>query len=66
MTSLSITWPGLPRQVITLEGWTELMDVLSDVSNDGLVTFYFVLVVEIGAFFLMNYLLAQVISLRGD
>ena len=47
-------------QVITLEGWTELMDVLMDVSMDGLVGVYFGVIVCVGAFFLTNYLLAQV------
>ena len=47
-------------QVITLEGWTELMDVLLDVSMDGLVGVFFGVIVCVGAFFLTNYLLAQV------
>lgn len=47
-------------QVLTLEGWTELMDVLLDVSNDALVGVFFGVVVCVGAYFLTNYLLAQV------
>ena len=47
-------------QVITLEGWTELMDTLLDVSMDALVGVYFGVIVCVGAFFLTNYLLAQV------
>ena len=47
-------------QVITLEGWTELLDVLMDVSPPALVFPYFVVLVTVGAFFLTNYLLAQV------
>ena len=47
-------------QVVTLEGWTELMDVLLDVSLDALVGVYFGVIVCVGAFFLTNYLLAQV------
>lgn len=47
-------------QVITVEGWTEIMDKLTEVSGDGLVVAYFVVLVLFGAFFLSNYLLAEI------
>jgi hypothetical protein len=47
-------------QIITLEGWTEVMDCLTDMSNSVLVTSYFVLLVWVGAFFLTHYLLAMI------
>ena len=47
-------------QIITLEGWTELMDCLTDMSNPVLVTVFFVLLVYVGAFFITHYLLAMI------
>ena len=47
-------------QIITLEGWTELMDCLTDMSSGVLVTSYFIVLVWVGAFFMTHYLLAMI------
>lgn len=47
-------------QIMTLEGWTELLDRLTDTSSDMLVIIYFVVIVWGGAFFLTHYMLAMI------
>ena len=47
-------------QVVTLEGWTDIIDALDDVSPSGLVIPYFILVIGCGSFFIVNYMLAEI------
>ena len=47
-------------QIITLEGWTELLDGLTDMNWNVLVIIFFCVVVWMGAFFLTHYLLAMI------
>lgn len=47
-------------QIMTLEGWTEILDRLTDTSSDPLVIIYFVVIVWGGAFFLTHYMLAMI------
>ena len=37
-------------QVLTAEGWTGVMDALTDISNDVLVLLYFVVLIVFGTF----------------
>ena len=45
--------------VTTMEGWTEIMGYVRDAFTD-IAAFYFVLIVFIGAFFVMNIMLAVI------
>ena len=45
-------------QSITLEGWVEIMYMVQDGYNDIFSTFFFVMVVVIGSFFVLNIALA--------
>ena len=47
-------------QVITLEGWTELMYNLSDATLTGISRAYCMVTVILGSFFLLNLILAVI------
>ena len=49
----------LPLQVLTAEGWTGVMDALTDISSPLLVLVYFIILIVFGTFFLLNYFLAE-------
>jgi hypothetical protein len=47
-------------QSCTLEGWVDIMYLLQDAHNDMFASFYFVILVFVGSFFLLNVTLAIV------
>jgi hypothetical protein len=49
-------------QMITLEGWTDMMYNLSDASQAWMAIFFCVLLVVVGSFFLLNVILAVIMD----
>ena len=49
-------------QMITLEGWSDLMYNLSDATTPWLVRSFSIMVVILGSFFLMNLVLAVIVD----
>jgi len=49
-------------QVITLEGWTNIMYSLMDASIPAIPIIFFTLLVLMGAFFLLNLILAVIMQ----
>lgn len=49
-------------QSITLEGWSDLMYMMMDSGSPILAGFFFILLVFLGAFFLLNVILVVIIS----
>ena len=47
-------------QVITMEGWAEIMYMVTDTSSSFLTVPYFCLIIIIGSFFLLNLILAVI------
>ena len=49
-------------QMITLEGWTDMMYNLSDASQAWMAILFFCLLVVVGSFFLLNVILAVIMD----
>lgn len=49
-------------QMITLEGWSDLMYALQDASTPWMAVMFCVLIVIIGSFFLLNLVLAVIVD----
>lgn len=49
-------------QMITLEGWSDLMYNLSDATNPWVVKVFSIMTVILGSFFLMNLVLAVIVD----
>lgn len=47
-------------QVITMEGWSEIMYIIDDTSGNIITAPYFCLIIIIGSFFLLNLILAVI------
>ena len=47
-------------QVITMEGWTDIMYMVDDTSSNVITVPYFCLIIIIGSFFLLNLILAVI------
>jgi hypothetical protein len=49
-------------QMITLEGWTDIMYNLSDASQQWMAVLFCVLLIIVGSFFLLNVILAVIMD----
>jgi len=47
-------------QIITMEGWSDIMYMIDDTSNSILTPAFFPLLIIIGSFFLLNLILAVI------
>jgi hypothetical protein len=53
-------------QVITLEGWTDMMYIMRDATHNKVSDIFFVMIVLFGAFFVLNLMIAVQFTYLGE